>query len=406
VNRSVLLLVITFLEEVAGMLVARGVYFYTHERMDFSDLRNLALALTFGLAYVAGALLSGPFCRRLPEKHALGATIVAQGLTYLALFLWPTWWLVFAGVAAAAVLNGMKWPIIESYVSAGLTPVQTSRAIGRFNMTWATAVPATMVLTGPLVAFTGKGIFLVSCVLTLANLFLTRPLRTRPLHLPHDHPTRPGAGHLRRYAGLLASGRWTMIASYAMLKVLDPLVPGIFESLGIGTLWAAPLWSTPGWVRLAVFAAMRRFTGWHGRSGLLLASLILLPVGFFLALLGPGLVQAATGLEGPACLPAALTALLCGAVLIGLTAGVAYYAALWYAMVVRNASVDAGGVHESLIGLAFAAGPAAGLAGAALAGMSMGFAPGYLLAAGPLAVLCAAGAFRSLLKAARAGPVS
>ncbi|MHC4717748.1 MAG: MFS transporter [Planctomycetota bacterium] len=398
------LLVVTFLEEVAGMLVARGVYFFAHDELGFSGVQNLAVALTFGAAYVVGAMISGPVSRRLAEKRMLQCAIVGQALLHVILFVWPIGALLFVGAAGVGLLNGMKWPVIESYVSAGLTPTQTSRAVGRFNMTWATAVPTTMVLTGPLVAFTGRGIFLAGAAVTLLSLVLSRTLALRPRHLPHDHPARPHEGRLRRYRGLLASGRWTMISSYAMQKVLDPLVPGIFAGMGVRTLLAAPLWSIFGWTRLATFATMRRFTGWHGRRGLLLAALAVLPAGFFLILLGPGIVETVTALGGTQCLAASLAAVLGGAMLMGLAAGASYYAALYYAMVVKNASVDAGGAHEGLIGLAFATGPLVGLLGAQLAGLSAGFTLGYLAATGPFVLLCAAGALRSLRRAREGGP--
>ena len=56
-----------------------------------------------------------------------------------------------------------------------------------------------------------------------------------------------------------------------------------------------------------------------------------------------------------------------GELLFGTAAGFLYTAALYYAQVVQNASVDAGGAHEALIGVGYALGPGAGLVGTALA---------------------------------------
>lgn len=52
-----------------------------------------------------------------------------------------------------------------------------------------------------------------------------------------------------------------------------------------------------------------------------------------------------------------------GEVGFGVLAGVTYYAALYYALVVKNASMDAGGAHEGLIGLGLVRGPGVGLVG-------------------------------------------
>jgi hypothetical protein len=59
---------------------------------------------------------------------------------------------------------------------------------------------------------------------------------------------------------------------------------------------------------------------------------------------------------------------LAGLVCLGVGLGVVYYAALYYAMAVGHAQVDAGGTHEALIGAGYTVGPAAGLAGSAIAG--------------------------------------
>jgi len=89
---------------------------------------------------------------------------------------------------------------------------------------------------------------------------------------------------------------------------------------------------------------------------------------------------------------------LVGELLLGLAAGFAYYSALYYALVVKNASVDAGGAHEALIGLGYAHGPLAGLAaqtaGRAAGGEGKAFA--ILAAALPLVLPCVYFALRPL----------
>jgi hypothetical protein len=81
-----------------------------------------------------------------------------------------------------------------------------------------------------------------------------------------------------------------------------------------------------------------------------LLAIIALPLGFALVLFGTNI-----GL------------VLAGEALFGAAAGLLYTAALYYAQVVQNASVDAGGAHEALIGAGYALGPLAGLIGTALA---------------------------------------
>jgi hypothetical protein len=90
--------------------------------------------------------------------------------------------------------------------------------------------------------------------------------------------------------------------------------------------------------------------------------------------------------------------LLAGEVLFGTAAGVIYYASLYYALVVKNASVDAGGAHEGLIGLGFAIGPIAGLVGSYLpvAGSEL---LGIVVGACPILLICLVQSTRYLLRA-------
>jgi hypothetical protein len=79
--------------------------------------------------------------------------------------------------------------------------------------------------------------------------------------------------------------------------------------------------------------------------------------------------------------------------------GVTYHLALYYALVVKNAAVDAGGGHESLIGLGLALGPAVGLLGEYLAGDGSSPAAFILLAAAPLVFFAMFASLRCLARA-------
>ena len=75
-----------------------------------------------------------------------------------------------------------------------------------------------------------------------------------------------------------------------------------------------------------------------------------------------------TGGFGLVVLAPTIHLMLVGFVVFGVGMGMVYYTALYYAMAVGRAEVDAGGVHEALIGVGYTIGPAAGLLGTALGG--------------------------------------
>lgn len=362
------LLLLTFIESLATVLFERGVYFYTESRLAFSPSLNLWLAVTFGAVYVAGALASHAVSRRWGERRVARVAIAVQVAMCVAVTLWPTGPVVFAAAVVLGGCNGIKWPIIESYIGAGRSAASQATAVGRFNMAWSASVPLALVIAGPLIALqlpglaSGVALFVIAGLCSIAGLWLTAGLSPRPVHLDVADPARLPADVLARYRGLLASSRRAMLCSYSLLFVLAPLMPFIFGDLGFGPKGASSLSGVLDAVRFATFAALGVWAGWHGRAWPLLVAVVLMPAGFFMIVSGQSLMV-----------------VLAGEVVFGLTAGMSYYAALYYALAVKNASVDAGGVHEGLIGGGFFLGPLLGVAAQHV---------GFLAAIGPMIVIC------------------
>jgi len=381
------LIAITFIESFATICVERSVYFYARKAFAFTDATNLWLALSFGAAYVLGALASHRAADRLKEKPLLAAAIAAQCLVHLVLTAAAAPAVLFVGNAAIGLLNGLKWPVIESYVGAGQSASATAKAIGRFNVAWASAVPLSLALAGPVIGAWPAGLFALAAAMNGVSLWLIRPLTRRPMHIAHDHPDRPPAEHIARLRPQLTAARWLMLASYSGLWILAALMPRIFADLGFRVQAATGLSGLVDLVRLSAFVILGRTQRWHGRAAPLLVALVAIPAGF-------AMVVSAQS----------TAVVLAGELVFGLAVGMVYYAALYYAIVVRNAAVDAGGVHESLIGLGFAAGPAAGLIGMALADAVGGPVAGLAAGAGPLMAACAIGALWSLAAGRRRGP--
>ena len=375
------LLLITFLESFATICVERAIFFFCVNQLGFSSANNLWLALGFGVAYVAGALASHRLSLAIGEKKLMAGAVAAQLLAHLVLVGWPVTRVLVGCTVALGLFNGLKWPLIESYVSAGRSLGGTARAVGRFNIAWASAIPLTLLVAGVIIEVWPRGLFVLPAALNLCALWLIRPLAARPPRLPPDHPQRPRSGLIPRLESLLVSARWSMLSSYAALWILAALMPGIFKRLSVNVIWATALAGLMDAMRLTAFIALERWRGWHGRRWPLVCVIPILPAGMFMVIFGES-----------------LGVVVAGEVVFGLAAGMTYYAALYYAMVVKNASVVAGGVHEGLIGAGFALGPAAGLAGIALKPVLGSKALGTIAGIGPLFVLCAAGAARALLK--------
>lgn len=382
-----LILILSFIESFSTILFERGSYFFTNERLGFTDNMNLCLALAFGVAYVAGALLSHPVTQRVGERRLLITAVSLQLLTNAVMAAWPSTATIYIGGTLSGLLCGQKWPVVESYVTAGHTPRKTVRILGLFNISWALAVPLALVASGPLIVLRSWSLFALAATCNLAALGLVCFLPARPLHLPHDHPERPSSDLLKRLIGLMRSGRFLMLAAYSCMWILAALLPGIFESLGQKTAEATGLSAVLDVARLAMFAAMFAWAGWHGRT---------YPLAVAMPILGGGFCLAASGLSVPL--------VVVGEVLFGMGVGIIYFSALYYAIVVENASVAAGGGHEGLIGSGFALGPLAGLVGVWIGRHVGSAAAGRILGAAPILCICFLFAGLCLLRLRAHGP--
>ncbi len=385
------LFVLTFLESIAATLIQRGIYFFTHENLNFSQSQNLWIAFGFGVAYVGGALVSHNLSNRFGERRVLLGSVLTLLALHSLLALVPAAAVLVASVLGTAIVQGIKWPVVESYVSAGRAPKQLLPLLSRYNVTWATAGFVAIGITGLIVGTHIPALFFwFPALLNLLAAGLVLRLPARPLHLDHTHPERPAESELENMRALLGSARWSMTGSYALLYVLAPLMPSLLAQLALPVTLATPVASILDATRVITFGALGALAGWHGKRTPMWLALVALPSGFLLILLGNS-----------------LPLLITGEVVCGVAAGFTYTAALYYALVSKNASVDAGGAHEGLIGIGIGLGPLSGLAGQLLVGQRVPFGQAgaglqpfmaLALTSAPIITVCVFGSLRSLFR--------
>lgn len=384
-TRLRILILLTFIESFAAILGERGIYFYAHQYLQFADWMNLWLSLTIGLGYISGAMLSHRATGRWGERAVLFGTIITQCVMNLLLAHVQGTELFFILNFVLAMATGMKWPVVESYVSAGLNPKAISRVLGHFNITWAIAVPVSIVAAGYLIDRSSTGLFYLGAGINFVSILLCLKLERKPVHLTDGHPDRLPDHEQKRYRAMCNCARWNLVSSYTLMFVLAPLAPSIAARLGYhSALSGTILMSLMEVMRVVAFILLQSRTGWHGRPSLLVISSFLVPVSCAMVLFGDN-----------------LPVVLLGQFIFGATCGVVYYAAIYYAMVTHNASVDAGGFHEALIGGGFALGPAIGLIGVSLQGPLGGQLPGMMAALGPMAGICFLAGLVSVVKMRR-----
>jgi hypothetical protein len=350
-------------------LVTNGIYFLSKYSYGFHDGENYLLGLMQGVAYVAGAIGTGLVVRRVRAATGvstrvllavvLGALAAACFVPILALTLssqtgadastepirakWPVWLLV----AVYSPLTGALWPIAESFLSGGRSGPTLRSALGRFNITWSSALVLGMWALGPLVKEHAAAAIAGIGSIHLLSLAMLPWLGREPgRHEHEEHEPHPPI-----YNQLLVTFRILLPSSYVVLTALTPFLPTILTKLGVAIAWSTPLAATWTASRVVTFFAMERWHGWQGRWYPALWAMGLLLGGFAVTVLSPALGSG----------NGAIAVMLIGLAGFGVGMAVIYTAALYYAMEVGKAEVDAGGKHEALIGLGYTGGPLCGL---------------------------------------------
>ncbi len=400
-------LLFTAINSGAGVATS-GIYYLTDQTYGFTRTQNYALGVVLGATYIAGALGAGPALRvlrgavpGLSMRTVLAALMVVMGLLCLIPITamrmlpapeagaLPAAWPIWVFVTLYSPLTGVLWPIVESYVSGGKRADLLRRTIGWWNVTWSGSLVISTVALAPFVKDAAAEAIAAIFLAHLAGAALLTTFAREPqAHLHDDAHTVPPV-----YAKLLVTFRMLLPMSYLVSTALTPFLPSQFGRLGI----AANLFTVIGsvWLlsRVACFLLMQQSSQWHGRWWPAIAAPIMLLAGFGMCVLAHKVPGFGAGL------------VVLGLIFFGLGMAAIYCGAIYYAMEVGSAEVEAGGAHEALIGVGYTAGPLCGLAAGAVVAMGLvpeeRLEPLLLATVGGIAVLVAVATARRVAKQTR-----
>lgn len=347
---------ITFLNSIGTGVLWNGLGFVTQRDLKFSEVETTMLFLASGGVYAVAALASGRAVRALAKRTSargvLALLLLVQAAASPLVYLGSTAVGIVTMVLVTSVTAALLWPIVESFVSGGRSGHEMRRAIGRWCIVWMAAVSAALLLMAPLMrSGDAQGldarfaVFAVGPLSIVSMLALPWLPKSPGVHVDEHAVAPPG------YRAQLASARVLLPASYMMVGALSPILPYVLTAIDVAPAAQTPLTATWLMVRLAAVALLAHAAFWHGKWSSLFVGAALLAGGFALVVAAPALWSVAVGLS-----------------LFGIGHGIIYYAALYYALRVGSAEVDAGGTHEALIGVGYVAGPGAAMAGALLGG--------------------------------------
>lgn len=355
-------LAVTFVLSIGTGSLTHGLHFIA-SASGFGRTDLFILGFVFGICYIASALLTGPVVRTLetsrrtaisPRSLLISITLAAGLLAcvppLLEMLGRPSGWAIWLVASLYGCITGLMWPLVEWYLSGGRRGKALRSATGKFNITWTTAVVAAFLLLAPALEkypiellWGVAGLHLIAVVLMLP--FPTRPPRHMTEHNA-QHEIDPLVSRK-----LLGVARTLLPISYMLGGVLGPYFPVAFTSLDIGLNWqpiVAAIWLSS---RIPAMLVFERWHGWHGKGWPLALGAAMVAIGFLGCVLAPIIPDR----------PIALGVLVASLVLFGGGMGAVYTAAIYYAMEVGQGEVDSGAIHETLIGVGYALGPALGL---------------------------------------------
>ena len=377
-------LAVTFAGSLSGGVFWAAIFFLTANHYGFPPERNLVLATVMGAVYAIGAATAGRLVRKLASSSSpralLMAALACWTIAALAPLLAPhTEVVMWAGALLGAAASAVTWPIVESYLGAGRHGANMRAAIGWFNVTWTPATALALLLMPVVGHFSPLGTLSLSAAASAVALAAAFALPIRPG--AHEADVADAAVG-REYRPLLRSVSWLLPTSYVLCSVMAPLLPHRLAEVGGSTTGGLvpALWMIARFFTLIV---MWRTGFWHGRWGTLVLAACTLAAGLATILLAPTVTVVAAGL-----------------VIFGVGMGLTYYAALYYALAVGRAEVDAGGTFEALIGVGYFVGPLLGIAAVAVVPAHPG--PATVTLVWLAAATGSAGAIRPYLAARRA----
>jgi MFS family permease len=340
----------TFANSLGSGVVTNGIVFMSRNGYGFSDRDNSWLMVMLGATYILGALATRPLVDRL-RAFGIGTRGLLAGLMVVAAVLcfvpqavlWLGWerqaWTVWLVVGVYSPLTGVLWPLVESYVSGGRSGAALRTVTSRWNICWSSAVVVATFGISPFVASQPAMTIFVLGLVHLVCLIPLSFLHSNPApHLPDEHEPHPPV-----YGRLLVTFRLLLPMSYIVSSALGPYLPGAMAALGVPVKVQAITASSWLIARVVVFVVLNRWHGWHGR--------------WYPAVLGGLLLVGGFGAAVFAKPAGSVGLLVAGLALFGTGMAVVYSGALYYALEVGQAEVEAGGKHEALIGMGYTVGP-------------------------------------------------
>jgi hypothetical protein len=346
------------LTSISTNLFMNGIAFYMSSQYHWSATQNLVLMMVQGAVYAFAALLAGKLVRLFDQSKALLGSQLILTLLLIPLAFVHSLWLLVPLLLAVASMSTLTWPITEGLVTQHCNPVQMSRRITVYNLTWSITGVLVIAVYGTVMYYWPHGPMVIpvigqSIALLLAfRLWRSRRTAKEQADTSHAHaPAHEGLLQVRRLALWLS--RISLPACFVVANSLMGFFSTMPASLEMGvklSTFIASLWMAG---RVLAFVVLGMTTWWQSRPRLLLIAAALLLLSF-LAIVVPA---ERVGLFASSPLALVIAVMVLAELVLGIAVGFIYSGSLYFGMVLSEGSTEQGGYHECLIGMGIVIGP-------------------------------------------------
>lgn len=337
-------------------------FFLLRDEYGFGNKENLTVCAIHGLTYALASWQSGRLAQRIGYFTALKLGFMVMLVSLALASVSPTihWQvLLLCGWTAGMCLI---WPSLEALVTEGEDQRGVARMVGIYNLTWSGMAAVAFFVGGAVFDNLGpRSIYWVPAALHIFQILLLRWVEKhpeaapfaeahRPAPTPEHAPEAVAAKQPVKPQAFLWMGWFANPFAFIGISTVLAVVPQLAERFGLTPTQSGLAFSLWMFVRIATFAGLGGWNGWHYRFRWLLAAFVSLIVGFMGIVLAPQLWLA-----------------LASQVFFGAALGLLYYSSLFYSMDLGDTRGEHGGLHEAALGVGVFVGPSIGAAALHLA---------------------------------------
>lgn len=330
-------------------------FFFLRDQFGYENRQNLWVSALYGLIYIPAAVQCGKFAQRRGF-----ITSLKVGYSGLALAM------VFGALLKGSIVGNLAalvgytvallfiWPALEALVSENETQSGVQHNVGIYNCTWALGAAVAYFIGGRLYDWLGHaavfwvpaGIFGLQFAIAVWLGKMKKETSVANVERAAAHPEETAFHQAVPPKRFLQMAWLANPFAYVAINTVIAVMPGIAQKLALSPTRVGLFCSVWMFARLATFALMWQWRGWHYRFRWLLTSFILLIASFLVLLITKE-----------------LWLIVLAQLFFGFAVGLIYYSSLFYSMDVGGETQgEHGGLHEAAIGIGVCVGPAVGAA--------------------------------------------